>query len=233
MRPITTKILADTADLVEMRAVSSFVEGFTTNPSLLKQAGVGSYTEFIGQALTIAGDRPISFEVLADDFVDMAEQARSLSEWGKNVFVKIPITNSKGESAAPLIRELSAEGIKLNVTAILHRLQVERAVEALVGKAPSFISIFAGRIADTGVDPAPLMLAMSHYVRRANAFLLWASAREVYNVVQASECVVPYITLSPSLIRKLPLLGRDPIQYSLETVREFYRDARHVERVLS
>ena len=226
MKSIYTKIFADGADLAEMARIEPMVEGFTTNPSLARQAGVKDYAQFGRDVLALANGKPVSFEVLSDDFEEMARQARWLASWGPNVFVKIPITNTHGESSGPLIHELSTEGIKVNVTAILHRSQVEEAVHALSPHVPSFVSVFAGRIADTGQDPMPLMDAMAKFVQRTNAFLIWASAREVFNVVQASECGCHYITLSQALLAKLPLLGRDPLEYSLQTVREFYRDGQ-------
>jgi transaldolase len=228
MDHITTQILADGADLAAMIVIEPMVAGFTTNPSLIKQAGVIDYARFGRDVLAHARNKPVSFEVLSDDFEEMARQARWIATWGPNVYVKIPITNTKGESSGPLIHELSHEGIKVNVTAILHRSQVEAAVEALSPHVPAFISVFAGRIADTGQDPMPLMDAMAKYVQRTNAFLIWASAREIFNVVQASECGCHYITLSQALLAKLPLLGRDPLEYSLQTVREFYRDGQAI-----
>jgi transaldolase len=226
---MTVKLLADGADLAAMIAIEPMVAGFTTNPSLMKQAGVLDYAKFGRHVLSQSNNKPVSFEVLSDDFGEMARQARWLASWGPNVYVKIPITNTRGQSSGPLIHELSHEGIKVNVTAIMHRSQVEAAVEALSSKMPALISIFAGRIADTGQDPMPLMDAMAKYVQRVNASLIWASAREIYNVVQASECGCHYITLSQALLAKLPLLGRDPLEYSLQTVREFYRDGQSLE----
>lgn len=221
---VTTRIFADGASFDEMIQVAPYVEGYTTNPSLMKKAGVKHYETFAKSVLKAAEGKPVSFEVLADDFSEMTDQARIISSWGKNVFVKIPITNTHGVATGQVIDALVSDGIKLNVTAVMHRSQVEIAVEALDSSVPSFISIFAGRLADTGIDVLPFMSAMADYVKRSRSGLIWASAREVYNVVQASECNVGYITLTPHLISKLALIGKDALEYSLETVQEFARD---------
>lgn len=222
------KIFADGAKLNDMLEAykKGEVQGFTTNPTLMRQAGVTDYQAFAKSALAEIKDLPISFEVFSDDFSSMAEQAHKIAGWGDNVYVKIPVTNTKGESSGSLIRSLSADGIKLNVTAILTLDQVTEVVEALSPSTPAVVSVFAGRIADTGVDPVPLMTkARQICSKRPKAELLWASPREVLNIYQAEQIGCHIITVTPDLLRKLSLKGKDLKQYSLETVEMFYRDA--------
>jgi transaldolase len=217
---------ADLAQMIEARR-SRFVDGFTTNPSLMRRAGVADYKTFARQAIAAIPDLPISFEVFADDFDTMEREAQEIASWGGDTYIKIPISNTKGESAAPLIRKLSSQGLSLNVTAILTLDQVENVIGAAGGDARLIVSVFAGRIADTGVDPMPVMQAAAELVNtRPNAELLWASPREVLNVMQARECGCDIITAPPDLIAKLPLFGKDLHQYSLQTVRMFHEDAR-------
>jgi transaldolase len=217
---------ADLAQMIEARR-SRFVDGFTTNPSLMRRAGVADYKTFARQAIAAIPDLPISFEVFADDFDTMEREAQEIASWGGDTYIKIPISNTKGESAAPLIRKLSSQGLSLNVTAILTLDQVETVIGAAGGDARLIVSVFAGRIADTGVDPMPVMQAAAELVNtRPNAELLWASPREVLNVMQARECGCDIITAPPDLIAKLPLFGKDLHQYSLQTVRMFHEDAR-------
>jgi transaldolase len=217
---------ADLAQMIEARR-SGFVDGFTTNPSLMRKAGVADYKTFAREAIAAIPDLPISFEVFADDFDTMEREAHEIASWGGDTYIKIPISNTKGESAAPLIRKLSSQGLSLNVTAILTLDQVETVLGAAGGDARLIVSVFAGRIADTGVDPMPVMQAAAELVNtRPNAELLWASPREVLNVMQARECGCDIITAPPDLIAKLPLFGKDLHQYSLQTVRMFYEDAR-------
>lgn len=221
------KIFADGADLKSLQEMSAkvWVKGFTTNPSLMRVAGVMDYVEFAHKALAIVGERPISFEVFADEFDQMEEQARTLSAWGKNVFVKIPVTNTRGESSAPLIARLSQRGVPLNVTALFTIDQMKEVVKCL-HDAPAVISVFAGRIADTGVDPLPIMQESLKLLKgRENLELLWASPREIFNLVQAEEIGCHIITLSTDLLKKIPLLGKDLQEFSLETVKMFYKDA--------
>lgn len=223
------KVFADGAKLSDMLDAyrQGNVQGFTTNPTLMRQAGISDYESFAKSVLAAIADLPISFEVFADDFAAMAVQARKIATWGDNVYVKIPVTNTKGESAAPLIRELSAEGIKLNVTALLTLDQVTEVTEALAVGTPAVISVFAGRVADTGVDPVPLMIrALKIAERRPLAELLWASPREVLNIYQAEEIGCHIITVTADLLKKLALKGKDLTAYSLETVAMFYNDAR-------
>jgi transaldolase len=223
------KLYQDGAELPKMIAARAqgVVDGFTTNPTLMRKAGVSDYKEFAKKAIAAIPDLPISFEVFSDAFDMMEREAREIASWGGDTYVKIPITNTKGESAAPLIRKLSAEGFSLNVTAMLTLDQVEAVASAVASEARTIVSVFAGRIADTGVDPVPMMtkaVAILKHLPRAE--LLWASPREVLNVVQAEECGCHIITATPDLIAKVPLFGKDLSQYSLETVKMFYEDAR-------
>lgn len=224
------KIFADGADkksLLEL-AKKEWVAGFTTNPTLMKKAGITDYKAFALDVLSEITDRPISFEVFSDDFDDMKRQALDIASWGKNVYVKIPITNTKGESSVPLIQELSQAGVKLNVTAIFTLDQVLQTTQALKGGAPSVVSVFAGRIADTGINPTPIMEAALVMCRTAgpNVELLWASPRELYNIVEADKAGCDIITVSHDILAKLGLLGKDLTEFSLETVLMFYNDAQ-------
>jgi transaldolase len=195
----------------------------------MRKAGVTDYKDFALKAIAAIPDMPISFEVFSDDFDTMEREAREIASWGGDTYVKIPITNTKGESAGPLIKKLSAEGFSLNVTAMLTLDQVSTVADAAAPGSRTIVSVFAGRIADTGVDPVPLMTeAVAILKKRPKAELLWASPREVLNVVQAEECGCHIITATPDIIAKVPLLGKDLNQYSLETVKMFYDDARAV-----
>lgn len=222
---MTIEIYADGADLESMKALAndSRIGGFTTNPSLCKKAGVAHYKDFAQQVLGVIGDKPVSFEVFADDLAGMEKQAKEISSWGPNVYVKIPIINTKGESTAPLIEKLAGK-VKLNITAILTKDQINTAASALYG-SPGIISVFAGRIADTGKDPSLLMRYAVSRTRGGQTKVLWASTREVLNVMQAEHCGVDIITMSPDLITKLNGLNADLAQVSLATVRQFYKDA--------
>ncbi|OXE37670.1 MAG: transaldolase [Phenylobacterium zucineum] len=227
--PMAVKLYGDGATLTDFARLhqEGIVTGFTTNPSLMRRAGVASYTTFGRQLLSIIPDMPISFEVIADDFAEMRRQALVLTSWGSNVYVKIPITNTRRQSSLPLIAELSAMGVKVNVTAVLTLEQVAGAVEALDRTTASIISIFAGRIADTGIDPMPIMrAAVAMAARRPNAEILWASIREVFNIYQAQECGCHIITATPDLLKKLDMAGKDLTDLSAETVAMFDTDAR-------
>lgn len=217
---------ADLASLLEM-AKNPQISGLTTNPTLMKKAGVKDYRAFCKEVLSHVTDKPISFEVFADDFAEMKRQAFEIKSWGKNVYVKIPVTNSLGESCYPLIRELSHEGVKLNVTAILTLQQTLDTCQVLKGGAPSVVSVFAGRIADTGKNPEPIMRAALAICQAADPKieLLWASTREVYNIVQAESCGTHIITVPPDLLKKMSMFGKDLTQLSLETVQLFKNDA--------
>jgi transaldolase len=225
------KLFQDGAELRQMTDARArgLVNGFTTNPTLMRKAGVTDYKDFALKAIAAIPDMPISFEVFSDDFDTMEREAREIASWGGDTYVKIPITNTKGESAGPLIKKLSAEGFSLNVTAMLTLDQVSTVADAAAPGSRTIVSVFAGRIADTGVDPVPLMTeAVAILKKRPKAELLWASPREVLNVVQAEECGCHIITATPDIIAKVPLLGKDLNQYSLETVKMFYDDARAV-----
>ena len=208
------------------------IQGFTTNPTLMRKAGVADYRAFAKEVLAAIRDKPISFEVFADDADGMRRQARELASWGDNVYVKVPVTNTRGTPMTDLIRELAGAGVKLNVTALCTLEQVRDVATALAGGAPSVISVFAGRIADTCRDPIPLMreaLGICRAADRASGAggieLLWASPREVLNIAQAAEIGCDIITVTPDLLAKLALHGKELAVFSLETVQMFYRDA--------
>ena len=225
---LSVKIFADGADLVGMQELyrHPFVQGFTTNPTLMRKAGISDYRAFALQVLKAIPDRPISFDVFSDEFADMERQAREIASWGENVYVKIPVTNTRRESACALIRRLSGSGVKVNVTAILSLDQVRNVTAAVASGAPSCISVFAGRVADTGCDPVPLMTAAVEILRVAPlAELIWASPRELLNIFQADAIGCHIITVTPDILKKLSLVGYDLGEYSLDTVKMFYNDA--------
>ncbi len=227
-RPLGVKIFADGASISEMTQLYArpYISGFTTNPTLMRRAGVRDYTAFARDAVAAIPDRPISFEVFSDAFEEMELQAHEIASWGENVYVKIPVTNTAGEPAADLIHRLSHSGVKVNVTAVLTLQQVDDATSALAGGAPSCISIFAGRIADTGRNPVPLIREARAVAGRATATeLIWASPREVLNVFQAEEAGCHIITMTTDLLNKLHLLDRDLAALSLDTVKMFRDDA--------
>lgn len=222
------KIFADGADINAMRqaAANPLIKGFTTNPTLMRAAGVNDYRAFALDVLTIIPDRPISFEVFADDFPSMEAQAREIASWGDNVYVKIPVTNTKGDFSGPLIATLSRAGVKLNVTAMTTLEQVSRVGEALAENVPAVVSVFAGRIADTGRDPVPHMAEALRLLKgRPKAELLWASPRELLNIFQADSIGCHIITVTNDHLKKLALVGKDLQDYSLDTVKMFYNDA--------
>ncbi len=226
---IKVKIYADGADITKMKNIykGGLVKGFTTNPSLMKKAGVTDYTGFAQEAVSAIPDMSISFEVFADDFATMEKEAEKIAAFGKNVFVKIPITNTKGESSVPLIKRLVEKNIQVNVTAIFTIEQVKETVAVLKDGLPSIVSIFAGRVADTGVDPMPLMkeaAVLCH--QKKGVELLWASSRELINVMQAEECGADIITCTPEIIAKIPMIGTDLLQMSLDTVKTFNKDIK-------
>jgi transaldolase len=229
------KIFADGADadgIVDW-ARDPVIKGFTTNPTLMRAAGVADYELFARGVLPCLRGRPISFEVFADDFDGMERQAQKIATWGEPVYVKIPITNTRGESSDRVLRRLAANGVKLNVTALLTLDQVRTATECLSGGPPCFISVFAGRIADTGRDPLPLMRkAIEIMSPHPNLELIWASTREVLNIVQADSIGCHVITVTDDMLKKLPLVGRDLGELSLDTVRMFHRDAEAAGFVL-
>jgi transaldolase len=217
---------AEKAGMLEMYA-KPYIKGFTTNPTLMRSAGVTEYEKFARDILQEIPDRPISFEVFADDFAEMARQARKIATWGSNVRVKIPITNTRRESAVPLCERLTQEGIPLNVTALFTLEQVQAVVNAVKGGAPTYVSVFAGRIADTGRDPVPLMAeAVRRLAATPNAELIWASPRELLNIFQADAIGCHIITVTSDILKKLALIGKNLGDYSLDTVKMFYNDGQ-------
>lgn len=214
-------------DMVEAKEQLN-VKGFTTNPSLMKKAGITDYMKFVRKVMNTVGDLPISFEVFSDDFKTMKMEALKLAELGKNVFVKIPITNTKGESSVPLIKELSEQGVSINVTAILTIDQVKEVVPAFSENTTNIVSVFAGRVADTGVDPTNLMKESVQVVKesKGNIKLLWASCREVLNIKQAADLGVDIITVTTPVLKKLGMVGKDLKKLSLETVQGFNNDVK-------
>jgi transaldolase len=225
---LRVKLFADGADLADMRMLAErpYIRGFTTNPTLMHKAGVRDYRLFGRQALAAIPNRPISFEVFSDDFAEMECQAREIAAWGGCVYVKIPVTNTRGEPAYDLVHRLSHSGVRVNVTATLTLEQVERAVAALRGGAPSNVSVFAGRIADTGRDPVPIMAeALRILSVEPRAELIWASPRELLNLFQADAIGCHIVTVTTDILKKLDLVGKDLREFSLETVRMFHQDA--------
>jgi|SRR6186713_2925559 len=224
---LKVKMFADGADLAGMLEMleKPYIKGFTTNPTLMRKANVSDYRGFARTILASIVDRPISFEVFADDFGEMDRQAREIAAWGSNVYVKIPITNTRREPSYELVRRLSRDGVQLNVTACMTLAQVRSTVDALVGGAPACISVFAGRIADTGRDPLPLMVECLDVMRsRSDLELIWASPRELLNVFQADDIGCHIITVTNDVLKKLALVGKDLDDYSLETVKMFFDD---------
>lgn len=225
---LNVRIFADGADLDGMLSLASnpLIKGFTTNPTLMRKAGVTDYAGFARQVLERITDRPVSFEVFADDIPTMEAQALEIANWGSNVNVKIPITNTKGESTVSLIGRLSTRGVVVNVTAVFTLDQVRSITEVLDENTPAIVSVFAGRIADTGIDPIPMMREASEILStKPKAELLWASPRELLNIFHAEEAGTNIITVSHDVLAKMTLIGKDLDAYSLETVEMFYRDA--------
>ena len=223
------KLFADGADLAGILALYAdpAIRGFTTNPTLMRQAGIDDYESFARGLLEAVTDRPISLEVFADDAVDMERQAVKIASWGENVYVKIPVTNTQREFMGPLLRRLVADGVKVNVTAMMTAEQVEQVTECIAGGPPAYVSVFAGRIADTGRDPLPIMRDSLRVIdAHPDIELIWASPREILNVVQADEIGCDIITVTHDLLKKLGGLGKDLDQFSLETVQMFHRDAQ-------
>jgi len=226
---LTVKIFADGADkagMLEMYA-KPYIKGFTTNPTLMHKAGLTDYRAFAHDILEAIPDRPISFEVFSDEFADMERQAREIATWGENVYVKIPVTNTRRAPSYDLVRRLANDGIKVNVTAIMTIDQVQNVVAALKDGAPSCVSVFAGRIADTGRDPVPIMTECVSILRAApRAELIWASPRELLNIIQADDIGCHIITVTNDILKKLVLVDKDLGDYSLDTVKMFYEDGR-------
>ena len=225
---LKVKLFADGADIdgmVEM-ANKPYIAGLTTNPTLMRKAGITDYVKFAKDVLNEIKTKPVSFEVFSDELEEMKVQAEQITSWSENVFVKIPITNTKGISTAPVVRFLSQQGVKLNVTAAMTQRQVQEMIENLNTSVPSNISVFAGRIADTGRDPMPIVAECVKIISsNLNAELIWASPRELLNVFQANEVGCQIITATSDILNKLQFIGKDLEKYSLETVEMFYRDA--------
>ena len=223
------KIFADGANIEEMVRLNSlsYIKGFTTNPSLMKQSGIKNYKEFVFKILSKIKSKPISFEVFSDDINEMFNQAIKIADWGNNIFVKIPITNTKGESCLNIIKKLSHLGIKLNITAIMTEDQIKNTCKALSSNVNSIISVFAGRIADTGIDAMKIISKSQKYVKNKKKHeILWASTREIFNIFQATECGCRIITIPHELLNKVNLIGKNLNKYSIETVKQFYTDAK-------
>lgn len=233
--PLGIKVFADGADLEAILQLANdpLISGFTTNPTLMRKAGIDDYQGFARKVLDHVTDRPISFEVLSDDFEEMRRQALVIGSWGPNVYVKIPVTNTHGDSSAHLVRELSAEGLRLNVTAILSLRQVRSVIGVLESTPGAIVSVFAGRIADTGRDPMPLMSAALELTKtNPQVELLWASPREVLNVRQAASIGCDIITVTHDLLAKIPGLGRELEDVSRDTVKMFHSDAQRAGYLL-
>lgn len=225
---LKVKIFADGADKAGMLEMydKPFIKGLTTNPTLMKKVGITDYRAFCKDILTVIKEKPLSFEVFSDEFTEMERQAMEIASWGSNVYVKIPVTNTKKETCHALIKKLTTQGVKVNVTALMTLAQTRDVVAVLNPKVPSYISIFAGRIADTGRDPLPVMAAAVEMLKVAPAAeLIWASPRELLNIFQADDIGCHVITVTNDLIKKLSLVGYDLEDYSLDTVKMFYNDA--------
>ncbi len=232
---LKVKIFADGADRASMLELypNPLIKGFTTNPTLMRKAGVKDYEAFAQDILATIQDRPICFEVFSDEFDEMERQALKIARWGKNVYVKVPITNTRGESSLGLVKHLACAGVKVNVTAIMTLDQICGAREALAGGPPAFVSLFAGRVADSGRDPVPIMAqALRLLEMRPNIELIWSSPREVLNILQADAIGCHIITVTNDLLQKLNLLGKDLAEFSLDTVKMFRNDALKAGYVL-
>ncbi|HUX11827.1 MAG TPA: transaldolase [Spirochaetia bacterium] len=226
---LRTKIFADGADRDAILALNKkdYIKGFTTNPTLMRKAGITDYEKFARSILEEIPDKPFSFEVFADDFESMSKQADIIARWGDNVYVKIPITNTQGESAKDLIRRLAGRGYKLNITAMTTVNQAESIMSCFDGSPSSYISIFAGRVADTGRDPVAMMARAVEVLKpHKNLELIWASPRELLNIYHADQVGCHIITVTPEILKKLDLIGKDLNRYSLETVQMFYEDGQ-------
>ncbi len=228
IKNLNVKIFADGAnkkDMLEMNS-KSFIKGLTTNPTLMKKEGISDYKKFCIDILSIIKEKPISFEVFSDDFEEMERQAREIASWGENVYVKIPITNTKKETCYETIKKLSKDKVKINITAVMTLKQVKEVVSVLQPEIPSYISVFAGRIADTGIDPEPLMAEAVKLLKSKPASeLIWASPRELLNIFQADKIGCQIITVTNDILKKLTLIDYDLNTYSLDTVKMFYSDA--------
>ncbi|MDR0356611.1 MAG: transaldolase [Deltaproteobacteria bacterium] len=228
IKDLKVKLFADGADKAGMLEMyqNPLIKGFTTNPTLMRKVGIGDYQSFAREIIAAIPDRPLSFEVFSDDFAEMERQAKLISSWGENVFVKIPVTNSQGVFSGPLIKKLADAGVRQNVTALTTLAQVRDVVAQLAGGPNAYISVFAGRVADTGVDPVPLMAAaVAMLAPCPHLELIWASPRELLNIFQADGVGCHVITATNDILKKLPLVGKDLTEYSLDTVKMFKKDA--------
>jgi transaldolase len=226
---LKVKLFADGADIsgIKEMALNPTISGFTTNPTLMRKAGVLDYKGFAKEVLKIVPNKPVSFEVFADDFPTMERQAIEIASWGKNVNVKIPVTNTKGEFCGELVKKLSDAGVQVNVTALMTLEQVQKVTDALNPDTPAIISVFAGRIADTGIDPVPVMAKAVEIMKaKPKSELIWASPRELLNIFQAEEVGCHIITATNDILKKLNLFHKDLDAFSLETVEMFYKDAK-------
>jgi transaldolase len=229
LEDLNVKIFGDGAELAGMLALYRlpYIKGFTTNPTLMNKAGLRDYRAFAKDVVTAIPDRPVSFEVFSDEFMDMERQAREIATWGEHVYAKVPVTNTRREPTYDLVRRLSHDGVKVNVTAVLTLDQVRELAARLAGGAPSCVSVFAGRIADTGRDPLPIMTSALDLLRNGPKIeLIWASPRELLNVFQADDIGCHIITVTSDILNKLSNIGKDLDEYSLETVKMFYNDAQ-------
>jgi len=228
MKALKVKLFADGAEKAGMLEMykNPLISGFTTNPTLMKKAGITDYKAFALDILSVIKDRPISFEVFSDDFNEMERQAMDIASWGPNVNVKIPVTNTKAESCYTLVENLSKKGVKLNITAMMTVEQVKHILEPLSKGPGGYVSVFAGRIADAGIDPVPVMTEVVRLLKdHSHIELIWASPRELFNIVQADQIGCHIITATNDILKKLPTLGKDLTEFSLETVKMFYNDA--------
>jgi transaldolase len=226
---LKVKIFADSADRASMLALHArpYIRGLTTNPTLMRRAGIGNYRAFAREILAEITAKPVCFEVLADDFEQMERQALEIASWAENVYVKIPVTNTRGATSAALVRRLADRGVKLNVTALMTLAQLREILGALNPATPSYVSVFAGRIADTGIDPLPVMAQAVEMLKvNANVELVWASSRELFNIFQANAIGCHVITVTAEILDKLALIGYDLSEYSLDTVKMFHDDAQ-------
>ena len=226
---LKVKLFADGANLPEMLEMHAlpYIEGITTNPTLMRKAGISNYRSFARDVLSQIHNKPVCFEVLADEFAEMERQAMEIAGWADNVFVKIPVTNTRRQTCCPLVKRLADRHVKLNVTAVMTLMQVREIAASLNSNVPCYVSVFAGRIADTGIDPVPLMSQAVETLRsNAEAELVWASSREVFNIFQAEAAGCHVITLTNDILRKLSLVGYDLTDYSLDTVKMFHSDAQ-------
>jgi transaldolase len=229
LQALRIQIFADGADIAGMLEMASkpYIAGFTTNPTLMRKAGVVDYRAFAREIIAAIPNRPISFEVFSDEFAEMERQAYEIASWGDLVYVKVPVTNTRAEPSYRLIRRLSEAGVKLNVTALMTLKQVREVSDALAGGPASYISVFAGRVADTGRDPVPMMAAAVELMRpHLQQSLIWASPRELLNIFHADSIGCHVITVTNDILKKLDLIGKDLADYSLDTVKMFYRDAQ-------